>query len=58
MIRHILSITFTADASPTAINQVREAFLHIPECIEGVLAVEWGVNDSPEVRTQDLRIAC
>lgn len=48
MIRHILLITFTADASPTAIDQVRDAFLHIPEHIEGVLAVEWGVNDSPE----------
>lgn len=48
MIRHILLITFTVDASPEAISQVREAFLLIPAHIEGVQAVEWGINDSPE----------
>lgn len=48
MIRHILLITFTADASPEAISQVREAFLLIPAHVEGVQAVEWGINDSPE----------
>jgi len=48
MIRHILLITFTADASPAAIDQVREAFLQIPAHVEGVQVVEWGVNDSPE----------
>ena len=48
MIRHILLITFTANASAEAIDQVREAFLLIPEYIEGVQSVEWGVNNSPE----------
>lgn len=48
MIRHILLITFIAEASPEAIDQVRSAFLHIPEHVEGVQAVEWGINDSPE----------
>ena len=48
MIRHILFITLTDDASPKQINAVRQAFLHIPKQVEGVISVEWGVNDSPE----------
>jgi len=48
MIRHILFITFTEDATADQINAVRQAFLHIPQQVEGVVSVEWGVNDSPE----------
>ncbi|ATA25308.1 stress protein [Brenneria goodwinii] len=48
MIRHILLITFTAQASAAEIEQVKTAFLQMPENIEGVQAVEWGYNDSPE----------
>ena len=48
MIRHILFITLTDDASPAQIDAVRLAFLHIPQRVEGVTCVEWGVNDSPE----------
>lgn len=48
MIRHILLITFTDNASATAIEQVKMAFLHMTEKVEGVQAVEWGYNDSPE----------
>lgn len=48
MIRHILFITLTDNASYDEINAVRQAFLHIPKQVEGVISVEWGVNDSPE----------
>ncbi|WP_373226686.1 Dabb family protein [Enterobacter cloacae complex sp. ESBL7] len=48
MIRHILFITLTDDALPAQIDVVRLAFLRIPQQVEGVTRVEWGVNDSPE----------
>ncbi|MCG8708634.1 Dabb family protein [Brenneria sp. 4F2] len=48
MIRHILLIAFTEKASAIEIEQVKMAFLQMPEQIEGVQAVEWGCNDSPE----------
>lgn len=48
MIRHILLMTFTDDASLRQVQTVKKAFLQIPHQIEGVLAVEWGKNDSPE----------
>lgn len=50
MIRHILFITLTDYASPEQINAVRQAFLHIPQQVEGVISVEWGTNDSPEAK--------
>ncbi|KNC92906.1 Dabb family protein [Trabulsiella odontotermitis] len=48
MIRHILFITPADDASADQIKAVRAAFLCIPQQVEGVVSVEWGVNDSPE----------
>jgi len=48
MIRHILFITFTDSTLPEQILAVRTAFLQIPDRIEGVTSVEWGINDSPE----------
>ena len=48
MIRHILLIQFKPDADPQKIEAVRAAFLAIPAKVEGVEAVEWGENDSPE----------
>jgi len=50
MIRHILFITLTDDASPAQTDAVRLAFLRIPNQVEGVTRVEWGVNDSPEAK--------
>lgn len=48
MIRHILFIRFHSSAARPQIDAVRQAFLNIPQQIEGVLSVEWGKNDSPE----------
>ncbi|MGJ3448800.1 Dabb family protein [Enterobacter sp. PTB] len=50
MIRHILFITFTDCALAEQILVVRTAFLQIPDRIEGVIGVEWGINNSPEGR--------
>ena len=52
MIRHILLIRFKPDASAPQIDAVRRAFLAIPPKIEGVEAVEWGENNSPEQKNQ------
>lgn len=48
MIRHILLIKFIDEASLETIGQICDAFLHIPQLLEGVESVEWGINNSPE----------
>ncbi len=48
MIRHILFITFTDSALSEQILAVRTAFLQIPDLIDGITGVEWGINNSPE----------
>ncbi|MBT2919559.1 stress protein [Vibrio sp. V09_P4A23P171] len=52
MIRHILLIKFKPQAQPADIQQLKSLFEAMPEKIEGVAAVEWGVNDSPEGKNQ------
>ena len=53
MIRHILLIQFKPDTKQQAIDAVQDAFLSIPAKIEGVEAVEWGENNSPENKHRD-----
>ncbi|GAM54035.1 stress responsive alpha-beta barrel domain protein dabb [Vibrio ishigakensis] len=48
MIRHILLIKFKDQTSEPDISELKALFEAIPSKIEGVVAVEWGVNDSPE----------
>ena len=48
MIRHILLVKFKSTVTPSNIETVRELFESMPVKIEGVDAVEWGLNDSPE----------
>ncbi|MGL6415505.1 Dabb family protein [Aeromonas veronii] len=50
MIRHILLIAFKPGTQSARIDAVRNAFLAIPHQVSGVIAVEWGENDSPEGR--------
>ncbi|GAA5213206.1 Dabb family protein [Corallincola platygyrae] len=52
MIRHILLIKFKQDAEPAGIEKLKGLFEAIPDKIEGVVSVEWGVNDSPEHKNQ------
>ena len=48
MIRHILLIQFKSFVTDEDIEKTRELFEAIPNKIEGVNSVEWGVNDSLE----------
>ncbi|OAJ94180.1 Dabb family protein [Vibrio bivalvicida] len=52
MIRHILLIKFKQDAEQSEINKLRTLFEQMPAKIEGVVEVEWGLNDSPENKNQ------
>lgn len=48
MIRHILLIKFKASVQSPQITAVKTLFETMPDKIEGVVDVEWGLNDSPE----------
>lgn len=52
MIRHILLIKFKDSAEPAQISAVKSLFEAIPNKVDGVLSVEWGLNDSPENKNQ------
>lgn len=48
MIRHILLIKFKASVQSSQITAAKMLFESMPNEIEGVVDVEWGLNDSPE----------
>ena len=48
MIRHILLIKFKAASTLADIEHIKNLFMAMPEKVEGVVSVEWGINDSPE----------
>lgn len=48
MIRHILLIKFKDSAEISEVEKLRTLFELMPTKIEGVVSVEWGLNDSPE----------
>ncbi|WP_434354937.1 Dabb family protein [Parasalinivibrio latis] len=48
MIRHVLLIKFQPSVTQAAIDDIQVLFEEIPTKVEGVLAVEWGLNNSPE----------
>lgn len=52
MIRHILLIQFKPEAQPTEIDALEQAFLELPQKIDGVLSVEFGENNSPEGKNE------
>lgn len=52
MIRHILLIKFKPSAASAEIAKLKTLFDEMPAKIEGVVSVEWGVNDSPEHKNQ------
>ncbi len=52
MIRHILLIKFKSTANAADIDTLRRLFEAIPSKVDGVTAVEWGLNDSPEGKNQ------
>lgn len=52
MIRHILLIKFKQSAEPSQLDELRALFESMPDKVEGVVSVEWGMNDSPEGKNQ------
>ncbi|WP_339901210.1 Dabb family protein, partial [Paraglaciecola polaris] len=48
MIRHILLIKFKDSVGHSDIGNVKILFESMVQKIDGVLSVEWGLNDSPE----------
>ncbi|MEJ2057017.1 MAG: Dabb family protein [Desulfofustis sp.] len=48
MIRHILLIKFKESAKHSQIDELRALFAAMPNIVDGVVSVEWGINDSPE----------
>jgi len=48
MIRHILLIKFKDSSQLSEIEELKGLFESMPERVEGVESVEWGINDSPE----------
>lgn len=48
MIRHVLLIKFKEYSEVSEIVKLKSLFESMPEKVEGVVSVEWGVNDSPE----------
>ncbi|MET1283058.1 Dabb family protein [Vibrio navarrensis] len=52
MIRHFLLIKFKQSADSSEIEKLKGLFAAMPEKVDGVLAVEWGENDSPEGKNQ------
>ncbi len=52
MIRHVLLIKFKEKSEASEIKKLKALFESMPEKVEGVVSVEWGVNDSPENKNQ------
>lgn len=52
MIRHILLIKFKDCSEASDIKTLKKLFESMPEKVEGVVSVEWGVNNSPEGKNE------
>ncbi len=52
MIRHVLLIKFKKHSESSEIVKLKALFESMPEKVDGVVSVEWGVNDSPEGKNQ------
>jgi hypothetical protein len=48
MIRHVLLLRFKADVSELDMLAAFKSFESMSEKIDGVVSVEWGLNNSPE----------
>ena len=51
-VRHVVVFRYKPDASPQKIQQVTDALVALKDKIPGILAVEHGVNNSPEKLNQ------
>ena len=53
MIRHILLIKFKETVTLSQIDNIKILFESMPQKIDSVMSVEWGVNNSPEGMNQE-----
>lgn len=49
-VRHVVAFKYKADATPDQIAQVNAAFRSLQDKIPGIVAFEYGTNESPEGR--------
>lgn len=52
-IRHVVVFRYKPTATPAQIQQVTDAFRALKDKIPGILAFEYGVNNSPEGKDQN-----
>lgn len=48
LLRHVVLFTFTDDATPAQVDSIVAGFRVLPKTIPGIVAFEWGTNNSPE----------
>ena len=48
LLRHVVLFTFTDDATPAQVDSIVAGFRELPKKIPGIVAFEWGTNNSPE----------
>lgn len=53
-LRHVVMFGFTPDTTPVRIDEIVARFTALKEQIDGVEALEWGTNVSPEGLDQGL----
>src|SRR4051812_40207823 len=51
-VRHVVVLRFKPDADPAKIRQITDAFVALKDQIPGIVALEHGVNNSPEKLNQ------
>ena len=54
-LRHVVLLSFKAAATPDEVQAVERAFVRLETQVEGVIALEWGTNISPEQHDQGFR---
>ncbi|EOZ95480.1 hypothetical protein A33Q_2842 [Indibacter alkaliphilus LW1] len=47
-LRHVVLFKFKDEASEADVQKVVDAFMELPEKIDEIKAIEWGINNSPE----------
>ena len=52
MIRHILLIKFKDSTEHSQVDDLKGLFDEMPNKVDGVVSVEWGINDSPEEKNK------
>jgi lysophospholipase L1-like esterase len=52
-IRHVVLFKFKKEVTEAQLKEVTDAFAELPKKIPGILAFEWGTNNSPEGLSKD-----